>query len=85
MNATFSRSRFAAALLLPAALVSAAPQAPADDETYQGEAPERYAMVRTLEGEVRIRKGDLDERWCSSRCRRYRPRPWRPGWRRHKW
>lgn len=61
MNATFTRSRLAAALLLPAALVSAAPQAPVDDETYQGEAPERYAMVRALEGDVRIRKGDLDE------------------------
>ena len=64
MNASFTHTRFAAALLLPAALVSAAPQAPqapADDETYQGEAPERYAMVRALEGDVRIRKGDLDE------------------------
>ncbi|HJV37510.1 MAG TPA: DUF6600 domain-containing protein [Geothrix sp.] len=65
MNASFTHSRYAAALLLPAALLSAAPQAanqnPADDETYQGEAPERYAMVRALEGEVRIRKGDVDE------------------------
>jgi len=63
MNATFTHSRLAVALLLPAALVSAAPQAPApaDDETYQGEAPERYAMVRALEGDVRIHKGDLDE------------------------
>ncbi|HEY3400592.1 MAG TPA: DUF6600 domain-containing protein [Geothrix sp.] len=62
MNASFNHSRLAAVLLLPAALVSAAPQgAPVDDETYQGEAPERYAMVRALEGDVRIRKGDLDE------------------------
>ena len=61
MNATFTSSRLTAALLLPAAFVAAAPQAPADDETYQGEAPERYAMVRALEGEVRVRKGDLDE------------------------
>lgn len=65
MNASFTHSRYAAALLLPAALLSIAPQAacqtPGDDETYQGEAPERYAMVRTLEGEVRIRKGDVDE------------------------
>lgn len=65
MNATFTHSRLAALMLLPAALVSAAPQAapqaPGDDETYQGEAPERYAMVRALEGEVRIHKGDLDE------------------------
>ncbi len=62
MRPTFSHSRLAA-LLLPAAILMAAPQAPApdDDETYQGEAPERYAMVRALEGEVRIRKGDLDE------------------------
>jgi hypothetical protein len=64
MNATFTSSRLAA-LLLPAAILAAAPQtptpAPADDETYQGEAPERYAMVRALEGEVHIRKGDLDE------------------------
>lgn len=61
MNASFTHSRHAAALLLPAALLSAAPQAPVDDETYRGEAPERYAMVRALEGEVRIRKGDVDE------------------------
>jgi hypothetical protein len=32
-----------------------------EDDSYQGEAPERYAMVRALEGEVHIRKGDLDE------------------------
>lgn len=66
MNATFSYSRLAA-LLLPVAILGAAPQAPdpagapTDDETYQGEAPERYAMVRALEGDVRIRKGELDE------------------------
>jgi hypothetical protein len=61
MNASFTQSRLAAMLLLPAAIVSAAPQDPAEDETYQGESPERYAMVRALEGDVRIRKGDLDE------------------------
>lgn len=70
MNATISHTRLAA-LLLPVAILGAAPQAPTpqaptsapapDDETYQGEAPERYAMVRALEGEVRIRKGELDE------------------------
>lgn len=62
MHSTFSYSRLAG-LLLPAALLMAGPQAPApaEDETYQGEAPERYAMVRALEGDVRIRKGDLDE------------------------
>jgi hypothetical protein len=63
MNATLTHSRWIAALLLPAALVAVAPQEPADteEETYQGEAPERYAMVSVLEGEVRIRKGELDE------------------------
>ncbi|MBK9798055.1 MAG: FecR domain-containing protein [Holophagaceae bacterium] len=68
MNAHYSHSRLAA-LLCPAVLLVAAPQAPPtsaptayDEETYQGEAPERYAMVRALEGEVQIRKGDLDER-----------------------
>ncbi|MDP1831021.1 MAG: FecR domain-containing protein [Geothrix sp.] len=62
MNATFTPYRIAA-LLLPAAILAAAPQtqAPSDDETYQGEAAERYAMVRALEGDVRVRKGDLDE------------------------
>src|ERR1035438_10032304 len=62
MNAIFTHSRLAA-LLLPMAILAAAPQAPApfEDETYQGEAPDRYAMVRALEGEVHIRKGDLDE------------------------
>jgi len=68
MNAIFTHSR-RAALLLPAAILMAGPQTPPpaapgpfeDDETYQGEAPERYAMVRAMEGEVHIRKGDLDE------------------------
>ncbi|GLH74812.1 hypothetical protein GETHLI_33140 [Geothrix limicola] len=66
MNATFTQSRLAA-LLLPAAILAAAPQAPQppaapeDDETYQGESPERYAMVRALEGDVTIRKGDIEE------------------------
>ncbi len=58
---TYSRL---AALLLPAAILMAAPQAPMaheEDENYQGEAPERYAMVRSIEGEVRIRKGELEE------------------------
>jgi hypothetical protein len=66
MNTTFNTFR-SAAWLVPAALVMAAPQTPnpapasADDESYQGEAADRYAMVRTLEGEVKIRKGELDE------------------------
>jgi hypothetical protein len=32
-----------------------------DDSTYQGEAPERYAQVKRVEGDVRIRKGDFEE------------------------
>jgi hypothetical protein len=40
------------------------PPAQLEDDAYQGEAPERYAMVRALEGEVHVRKGDLDE-WLS--------------------
>ncbi len=63
MNTTFTHFRLAA-LLVPAAMLVAAPQQPpaaAEDETYQGEAPERYAMVRALEGDVRIHKGDLEE------------------------
>ena len=38
------------------------PPSPAPDANYQGEAPERYAQVRAVEGEVTIRKGELDER-----------------------
>jgi len=62
MRTTSTPSRIAL-LLLPAAIMMAAPQVPAppEDEAYQGEAPERYAMVRALEGSVSIRKGDLDE------------------------
>ena len=37
------------------------PLPPGEEDSYQGEAPERYAMVRAVEGEVHIRKGDLDE------------------------
>jgi len=62
MNANSTPFRMAA-LLLPAVVLVAAPQAPTpeNDETYQGEAPERYAMVRAMEGDVSIRKGDLEE------------------------
>ncbi len=74
MNAISKSSRLAA-LLLPAALLMAQnPPLPSynpppppnsapflDDEDYQGEAPERYAMVRALEGDVQITKGDLTE------------------------
>ncbi len=62
MSITRTPTRIAL-LLLPAAIVMAAPQAPAapEDETYQGEAPERYAMVRALEGEVIVFKGEVQE------------------------
>ncbi|GEM_PF-670773 len=33
----------------------------ASDETYMGEAPDRYAQVKVLEGDIRIRKGDAEE------------------------
>jgi hypothetical protein len=32
-----------------------------DEQVYQGEAPYRYASVKVLEGDIRIRKGDVDE------------------------
>ena len=32
-----------------------------DERIYEGEAPYRYASVKVLEGDVRIRKGDVDE------------------------
>ncbi|MBI4913177.1 MAG: FecR domain-containing protein [Acidobacteria bacterium] len=44
----------------PAPVQAQQPYAP-EDEAYQGEAPERYAQVKLVEGEVRVRKGDLDE------------------------
>ncbi len=63
-------TRFAMALALGPVTFVAAPtpvlaDPPADpvdlDATYQGEAPERYAQVKSVEGDVRIRKGDLEE------------------------
>lgn len=52
------------ALLIPAAILAPAPalraQAP-DDDTYQGESPERYAQVKVVEGDVRLIKGDAEE------------------------
>ncbi len=33
----------------------------AEDETYVGEAPERYVQVRDVEGRVMVRKGELEE------------------------
>lgn len=65
MNETFRKARWMAAALLPAAVLSAAPQTtatpPSEDGSYQGENPDRYAMVRVLDGDVRIHKGDIDE------------------------
>ncbi|HET6331223.1 MAG TPA: DUF6600 domain-containing protein [Holophagaceae bacterium] len=61
------RTRLAALLILPAL---AAPflhaQSPAQnqnggDQQYQGENPDRYAMVRSLDGDVRITKGDVQD------------------------
>lgn len=53
------------AFLIPLALVAMAvpmaAQASQDDDTYQGEAAERYAMVRSLEGDTTIRKGEVEE------------------------
>ncbi len=72
MNPMLSRFRWTT-LSLPAVILMGAAQAPPagpfeapppgpfEDDAYQGEAPERYAMVRALEGEVHVRKGDLDE------------------------
>lgn len=65
MKLDFS-NRSALALLLPAAIIAPAPQLFAQEdqekeESYMGEAPERYAQVRDLEGDVTIRKGDQEE------------------------
>ena len=32
-----------------------------DEQVYEGEAPYRYASAKVLEGDIRIRKGDVDE------------------------
>ena len=62
MNATFRNSRWLAAALVPAALLSAQSPAPAPDPgTYQGESADRYAMVRRVEGDVRIVKGAVTD------------------------
>ena len=56
------RTRLAALLVLP---VLAAPvlraQDASDQQQYQGENPDRYAMVRALDGDVRISKGDVQD------------------------
>ncbi|HJW09903.1 MAG TPA: FecR family protein, partial [Holophagaceae bacterium] len=54
-------TRLVSLLVLPGLVMAAAPARAQDDENYQGEAPDRYAMVRTIEGTVRIHKGDSDE------------------------
>jgi hypothetical protein len=61
MTRLIARSALALLALQPA-LVMAAPDRdrPGEDD-YVGESPERYAMVRRVEGDVRIRKGELDE------------------------
>lgn len=59
-----TRSRILALALAPVAILAPAPLLQAqepDEDAYLGEAPERYAQVKVLEGEARIRKGDLDE------------------------
>lgn len=38
-----------------------APAQDGDEQNYQGEAPYRYASVKLVEGDIRIRKGDVDE------------------------
>lgn len=57
-----TRNRF---VLFPVALVAMAfplaGQAAPDDDSYQGEGADRYAMVRVLDGDVTIRKGEVEE------------------------
>lgn len=47
-------------LAVPTPVAAQEPSQP-DDADYQGEAPERYAQVKRVEGDVRIRKGDVEE------------------------
>ncbi|HET8714681.1 MAG TPA: DUF6600 domain-containing protein, partial [Holophagaceae bacterium] len=58
------RTRLAALLVLPGLaspfLAAQAPDAAAQQE-YQGENPDHYAMVRALDGDVRITKGDVQD------------------------
>ncbi len=62
------RTRLAALLALPALLSPAlhaqeASQVPQDtsNQQYQGENPDRYAMVRALDGQAQITKGDVQD------------------------
>ncbi len=54
--------RFSMALALPALIAPAPLLATEDpDDDLAGETPERYAQVKAVEGDVRIRKGDVEE------------------------
>src|SRR5690349_11152171 len=63
------RTRLAALLVLPALVTPFGhAQSPVQDQDqngngqqYQGENPDRYAMVRALDGDVRITKGDVQD------------------------
>lgn len=65
------RTRLAALLALPALVTplghaQSPVQSPDQDQNgngqqYQGESPDRYAMVRSLDGDVRITKGDVQD------------------------
>ena len=57
------RTRLAALLALPALVMPLlhAQSADTSGQQYQGENPDHYAMVRALEGDVRITKGDVQD------------------------
>ena len=62
------RTRLAALLALPVLVMPALhaqdasqDQQQQDQQQYQGESPDRYAMVRALDGDVRISKGDVQD------------------------
>ena len=50
-----------ASIIAPAAIVCAAPALAQEYDDYLGERPERYAMVRHMEGRINVRKWDADE------------------------
>ncbi|MDR0499614.1 MAG: FecR family protein, partial [Holophagales bacterium] len=50
-----------ASFIAPAALICPSPCFAQTPDEYLGERPERYAMVRYVEGSVKIRKWDVDE------------------------
>ena len=59
------RTRLAALLALPVLVMPALhaqdPAQEGDQQQYQGENPDRYAMVRALDGDVRITKGEVQD------------------------